>query len=217
MDSLNCGDDMVLILDHDEIDNLGYDEKYLLETMTELAAEQGLTISPEVAIGFGRGNIEDIEFCRCRPIEYERGKYVFIPHIRRALARMGVSHKHYNTGDALKWLHTLTVGDQYVFCGMPVVQTLVHRIAELAGGKHYKLETHTRWTARQLMKNRRPNYKPVEAFTRVSVDVAFGMSLQEQELLENRYANLTEKQIRQSMAGNEAPMLFGDDEMQTMS
>jgi hypothetical protein len=51
----------------------------------------------------------------------------------------------------------------------------------------------------------------------VSVDAAFGMSLQEQELLENRFANLTEKQIRQSMAGNEAPMLFGDDEMQTMS
>lgn len=132
---------------------------------------------------------EEIEFCQTHPVWVgpRANSYLMIRHPKWALAKDTVNVHGYQTPAMFRgWLHAVGTGGMAMSGGVPVLQDFY--LSYLRAGKFHKsVDSSQSWGVRQLAKGMVRRYGEVPALTRASFYWAFGVTPNEQLVLEDFY------------------------------
>lgn len=135
---------------------------------------------------------EQIEFCQTHPVFVGplAGDYLMVRHPRKAIAKDTMCiHAYQSNRIYLGWLYAVGVGGLSMTGGVPVFQDF-YRSYMQSGLYHVSAVTDQSWGVRQLALGMERGYAPVEPSTRASFYWAFGVTPDEQLVLEDFYSNI---------------------------
>lgn len=189
-DLLDDGDDCLVILEQSQVGD-GFPAEFR-------AAMERVGFNSKAEWCGNRSNwcLEDVSFCRSRPVRVN-GKYRFIRQLERMVGGFLVSHKHYHEKtSARRVMKSMAQCEHIVGRGVPVMQSLSRHVLELL--KHeefqrtFEQESFAVKASLEVIDLRRGyGDLPVTADTRESFYRAFGMSPDEQVVLEQRLCQLS--------------------------
>jgi len=174
----NNGDDCVVIM---ESSDLGRFSEGLHEWFTDM----GYTMVAEEPCH----TFEEIEFCQTHPVfvgpNYD--DYIMVRHPKWALAKDTVCVHSWQSLAMFKgWMHAVGTGGMAMTGGIPIFQDFYQTYINF--GKFRKTASDLQsWGVRQLSKGMQRRYSPVEPATRASFYWAFGVTPDEQLVLEDFY------------------------------
>lgn len=134
-------------------------------------------------------NFEEVEFCQTHPVFVgpSAGDYLMVRNPRTAIAKDTMCiHGYQSDGVFLGWLWAIGVGGLSMTGGIPIFQDF-YRSFMMSGKYKKSVFTDLSWGVRSLMQGMERGYAPVEPLTRASFYWAFGVTPDEQLVLEGFY------------------------------
>ncbi len=135
---------------------------------------------------------EEIEFCQTHPVYVgpNADDYLMVRHPKWAIAKDTMStHGFQSTNQYLAWLDSVGTGGLAMTGGVPVFQDFYGSYVN--AGKPGALPTHAQsWGVRQLARNMERGYAEPSPMTRASFYWAFGVTPDEQVVLEEFYRGI---------------------------
>jgi hypothetical protein len=162
-----------------------------LNDVTKFGAEVGFSLTGEL-VDLSAGNYWDIEFCRSRPVWTEDG-WTMCRHPDRALACFGVSHRFssLSVSDYMRYVKGIAECEAHASYNLPMLPYLADAVLDRVGGRSiYSDEDLYRGGVKlDITKLRR---KPIQVHpvTRVHVELAFGVSAEQQQRYEDSVGQL---------------------------
>lgn len=135
---------------------------------------------------------EEIEFCQTHPVWVGPGvsDYLMVRHPKWAIAKDTMCVHGYQTEAMYRgWLHAVGVGGMAMSGGVPVFQEF-YRTVSRYGSFHKAASDSQSWGVRQLSKGMARGYGDVLPMTRASFYWAFGVTPDEQRVLEDFYSGV---------------------------
>lgn len=183
-DCLDDGDDCLVIV-----------ERRDLERLVDGLPKQFLRFGQEVTMFNIASEVNDVEFCRCRPVEI-RGKYKFVRDWRRVLSCDTSGIKHWGDPNLVKpMLRTIGVCNLAMYSGVPILQEHALACMRLGGGAAVRMDLLAQddmWYrySRELGDLTAVCAKSslITAATRLSFERTWGVSIEEQLDIESRLA-----------------------------
>jgi len=135
---------------------------------------------------------EEIEFCQTHPIYVGPGHddYLMVRHPKWAIAKDTMCVNGFQTNrQYLAWLDAVGTGGLAMTGGVPIFQDFYRTYCSFGvrGDTHYHAQS---WGVRSLQKNMVRSYSPVSPQTRASFYWAFGVSPDEQLVMEDFYSKV---------------------------
>lgn len=181
-----------------ELANNGDDCVIIMESRDLGRFEQGLDAWFR-AMGFSMVleppcyTFEEIEFCQTHPVWVgpSPSDYLMVRHPKWAIAKDTMCVHGYQTRELYQgWLHAVGTGGLAMTGGVPVFQDFYRTI--LRHGKYHKAASDSQsWGVRQLSKGMVRSYGVVHPMTRASFYWAFGVTPDEQRILEDFYSGVS--------------------------
>jgi len=135
---------------------------------------------------------EEIEFCQTHPVYIgpRASDYIMVRHPRVAIAKDTIStHGFQSIRQYKAWLHAVGTGGLAMTGGIPVFQDFYATYCKY--GKLGKLPGHAQsWGVRSLQRGLKREYGVISPETRMSFYWAFGVTPDEQRMLEEFYAGV---------------------------
>lgn len=174
----NNGDDCVVFMEQEDLARFsaGLDQWF---------TAMGFTMTVEEPVY----NFEEIEFCQTHPVYTGPGfgDYIMMRHPRRAISKDSVSlHRFQSDRQYRGWLDAVGTGGLSMTGGLPVFQEF-YRCYQRYGAPHRQPVQAQSWGVRSLQKGMVRSYGPVSPASRYSFWLAFGITPDEQLLLEDYY------------------------------
>lgn len=135
---------------------------------------------------------EEIEFCQTHPVYVgpAHDDYIMVRHPKWAIAKDTCSVHGWETAAMFKgWLHAVGTGGMAMTGGIPVFQEFYRSYLRSGEFKRNAVDEQS-WGVRQLGKGMTRTYGKVSAQTRASFYWAFGVTPDEQLVLEDFYRNI---------------------------
>jgi len=135
-------------------------------------------------------SFEQIKFCQTQPLEVMPGKWIMCRDPVRAIQRSLHSHRKRTTKDMLELMWSVGKCELSIHAGVPVMQEFAKWC--IRNGHKPKDRTHQEFTQTHHQYWHLPDYVgelPVSATSRCSFERCFGISLQEQFVLERAFAD----------------------------
>lgn len=177
----NNGDDCVVIMESSDLERFS-------DGLDEWFTSMGFTMAVEAPCY----TFEEIEFCQTHPVYVGPGPddYLMVRHPKWAIAKDTMCVHGWQSLSMFKgWMHAVGTGGMAMTGGIPVFQDFYQTY--LGFGKFRKAASDLQsWGVRQLSKGMKREYAPVEPSTRASFYWAFGVTPDEQLVLEDFYRNV---------------------------
>lgn len=182
-DVLDDGDDVLLILERAEL--------YKLDRLSECFLRYGHEVKVETPVT----NIEDVEFCQSKPVEYRAGRYKFVRNPSKVLGCAATGFRYFDNPVARpRLLKAIAECELVLNLGIPVLQSFaLMLLRNLQGVKPLSMESDSAIMSRvrrelRLYNVSITNIKPQEVteVARESFARAFGISPAEQLAVEAR-------------------------------
>lgn len=132
---------------------------------------------------------EEIEFCQTHPVYVgpDHDSYIMVRHPKWAIAKDTCClHGYQSDGMFQGWLHAVGEGGLAMTGRVPIFQEFYQSYVR-SGNAKYKSPDFQSWGVRQLISGMKRDYGPVEETTRASFYWAFGVTPDEQLILEDFY------------------------------
>ncbi len=174
----NNGDDCVVFMESEDLERFsqGLDEWFV-------ALGFNMTVEPPCY------NFEEIEFCQTHPVYAGPGygDYIMMRHPKRAISKDSVSlHRFQSDRQYRGWLDAVGTGGLAMTGGLPVFQEFYRSYQRW--GSPYKQHVQAQsWGVRRLQQGMVRTYGPVSAQSRYSFWLAFGVTPDEQLVMEDFY------------------------------
>lgn len=136
---------------------------------------------------------EEIEFCQTHPVWVgpDHDSYIMVRHPKWAIAKDTMCVHGYQTPALFKgWLHAVGVGGLAMTGAVPVFQDFYATYLR-GGAYHSATDSAQSWGVRQLSKGMVRRYGAISAATRASFFWAFGVTPDEQLVLEDFYRGVS--------------------------
>lgn len=178
----NNGDDCVVFMEAEDLERFsqGLDRWFL---------DMGFSMTVEPPCY----NFEEIEFCQTHPIFVgpRHNDYIMVRHPKWAIAKDTVSLHGFQSDKIYKgWLDAVGTGGLAMTGGVPVFQDF-YQAYQKHGSPHKVHFDVQSWGVRSLQKDMTRSYGPISPETRASFYWAFGVTPDEQLVLEEFYRSVS--------------------------
>jgi hypothetical protein len=193
----NNGDDCVVFMERS-------DEKRFLRGCKEYYTSLGFTMKIEEPVY----TLEHVEFCQARPVLVS-GEYRMVRNLHQSISKdLHCLHDIAVSKHAEAWISAVGMGGQSSCSGVPVLQTFYHQFPH----SEHKLSGQLRekFLESQGFKynlNRSCEMTQVEADSRYSFWLAFGLTPDEQIALENGFKPISFQRTSNEEVGEEVSLL----------
>jgi hypothetical protein len=177
---MNNGDDCVVFMEQDQLDKFQ-------SGLADWFLTMGFRMTCETPVY----NLAEIEFCQMHPIEFGDGDIVMVRNIPVALRKDSLITVDVSTKRALlAWMTAVGEGGLALTGGIPIMQSYYKRLVQLGGGIKSKVGVELARNSGFHLLGKGVNlpYQQPTALARLSVFQAWGITPDEQIVLEEHFA-----------------------------
>ncbi len=141
--------------------------------------------------------LEKLVFCQMQPVEYDVGKWRMVRQFETAREKDSISLMPFSSIEGVrKWMNVVGEGGLSMCAGIPVFQALYSAYVRMGLPSNMASATYMECGAMFLARRMEAKAQPITTTARVSFYSAFGVTPDEQIVLEQHYSRLEMGSIR---------------------